>query len=353
MTDVAPLTLAQAVDRLPKVELHCHIEGTMRATTLVELATRSGRALPADDPDELYRFDSLDGFLELFWIAQACLETPADWARLAYESVVDGAAHGLVYRESFFTPTRHLAEGQDLADIVRGLDEGLAAGEAATGARVRLICDMDRAYGGRAGLELVERLVELRRAGAAERVIGMGMDSTELGIDPADYAEAYALAGRWGLHRTAHQGENSDPWAIRFAVEELGVERIDHGISVLRDASVASLLVERAIPITVCPISNVRIANSVPRLEDHPWPAMSAAGLHLTLNTDDPAFTRAHLGDEYAGLAAAFGYPFEAMVDIAMAGVAATWLDDAERTALHDRTEGEALRLEAALGSAA
>jgi Adenosine deaminase len=97
------LTLAEALDRLPKVELHCHIEGTMRRESLIELAGRAGRALPTTDPRELYRYDSLDDFLRLFWLAQSCLATRDDWTRLAYESVVDGAAHGVVYRESFFT----------------------------------------------------------------------------------------------------------------------------------------------------------------------------------------------------------------------------------------------------------
>ena len=351
MAHDSSLTLDEALDVLPKVELHCHIEGTMRRATLMELAARSGRPLPTDDPRLLYRYDSLDGFLRVFWLAQSCLETRDDWARLAYESVVDGAAHGVVYRESFFTPTRHLAAGQDLEDIVLGLESGLAAGEDETGTRVRLVCDMDRAYGGQAGLELVERLVALRARGGAQRVIGVGMDSTELGIDPADYADAYRLARMSGLHVTAHQGENSGPPAIRYDVETLGVERIDHGISVLDDPGVVELLVERAIPITVCPVSNVRIANSVPRLEDHPWPRMAAAGLHLTLNTDDPAFIESDLGEEYAALARAFGYGFDTMLQIALAGVDATWLTASEQAALRDRIRTAARALGPAIGS--
>lgn len=337
-----PLTLEVALDRLPKVELHCHIEGTMRRETLLELAARGGHDLPSD-PRDLYRFDSLDGFLRVFWLAQSCLETRDDWARLAYESVIDGAAHGVVYRESFFTPARHLADGQELATVVAGLEEGLAAGEAETGTRVRLICDMDRAFGGAAGLELVERLVELKRQGSAERVIGVGMDSTELGIDPAAFAEAYRAAKAAGLHATAHQGENSPASAIRYDVEVLGVERIDHGISVLDDPAVVRVLVERGIPITVCPLSNVLIANSIARLEDHPWPAMAAAGLHLTLNSDDPAFIESDLGAEYAALARAFDYDFHTMVGVAIAGVEATWLDVADRAALRDQIQAAAL----------
>src|SRR5829696_4161225 len=171
---------------LPKVELHCHVEGTMRPATVAELAARNGLSLPTQDPTELYHYVSLDDFLRVFWLVQSTLGSRADWARLAYESVLDAAVAGVVYRETFFTPARHLAAGKDLADIVAGLAEGLSAGENETGTRVMLVCDMDRAYGGAAGRELVERLVQLRRAGApgSERVIGIGMDSTELGVDP-------------------------------------------------------------------------------------------------------------------------------------------------------------------------
>lgn len=205
---------------------------------------------------------------------------------------------------------------------------------------------MDRAFGGKAGVALVKQLVNLRRQGGAERVIGVGMDPTELGIDPAEYAPAYDVARRAGLRLTAHQGENSPASAIRYDVEVLGVERIDHGISVLEDPAVTALLADRGVPITVCPLSNLLIANSVARLEDHAWPAMAAAGLHLTLNSDDPAFIGSDLGQEYAALASAFGYGFGEMVAIAMAGVDATWLDAGEKAALRDRVADEAGRLE-------
>jgi adenosine deaminase len=214
---------------------------------------------------------------------------------------------------------------------------------------VMLIADMDRAFGGHAGLELVTRLVELRRHGGAERVIGLGMDSTELGIDPAEYLDAYRIARTSGLHLTAHQGENSPPSAIRYDVEVLGVERIDHGYSVLDDPDVARLLADRAIPITVCPVSNVVIANLVGRLEDHPWPRMVAAGLHVTLNSDDPAFTGSDLAQEYAAVADAFGFDFEAMVDIALAGVDASWLPPEGKTALRTRVDSDAAILRSAL----
>jgi len=345
--------VATALDRLPKVELHCHVEGTMRPKTVIDLASRNGIPMPAADPTELYRYSSLDTFLEVFWLVQSTLATREDWARLAYESVIDGAAHGLVYRETFFTPARHLAAGQKLGEILAGLAEGLEAAEAETGVRVLLICDLDRAYGGAAGRELVERLVELRRAATpapgTERVLGIGLDSTELGVDPADFAEAFALAAKAGLRRTSHQGEETPPSHIRAGLDVLGCERIDHGLSSLQDPELTRRLAAERIPLTVCPNSNVLIANAVPRLALHPYRRMRDAGLLATLNTDDPALTDLDLGQEYRSVMTAFGYTFRDMVQIALDGVEATWLDDSDKLALSRHVEDQAAKLAATL----
>jgi adenosine deaminase len=333
---------AAAIEQLPKVELHCHLEGTMRPQTLVELAARNGLELPLPtgaqqaDLTELFTYVSLDDFLRVFWLVQSALVTRDDWARLAYESVVDAASHGRVYAEVFFTPARHLGAGQRLADIIAGIDEGMAEAEAITGSRVRLIADMDRAFGAAAGEQLVSELVALRRAGAAgcERVIGVGMDSTEIGVDPREYEGAYRAAAAGGLRRTAHQGENSGPEAIAACLDVLGAERIDHGLSLLDDPALTMRFATEQVPLTVCPLSNVLIANAMPSLADHPYPAMRAAGLLATLNTDDPGLTLTDLGQEYREAAEAFGYDLSDMTAIAIDGVRASWLDAGEKSEL-------------------
>lgn len=339
--------LGEALRRLPKVELHCHVEGTMRPATVVELARKNQVELPTSDPTELYRYTSLDTFLEVFWLVQSVLGDRDDWARLAYESLIDGAEHGLVYRETFFTPARHLEMGQDLDEIVAGLAEGIAAAEQAVDVRAVLIADIDRAYGPRAGREMVERLVELRRAGApgVDRVVGVGMDSTELGVDPTDHADAFDLAGDAGLRRTSHQGEVTPPETIRAGIDVLGCERIDHGLSITEDPELVKRFVDERIPLTVCPNSNIRIANAFPRLEDHPYPRMRAAGLLATLNTDDPAMTDLDLTYEYRSVMDAFDYTWREMVQIASDGVEASWLDEDEkrRISAEVRAAGEEL----------
>lgn len=336
-----------ALDRLPKVELHCHIEGTLRPSTLVDLASRNGIRLPTTDLDELYRYDSLDGFLEVFWLGQSTLANREDWARLAYESVLDGASHAVVYRESFFTPARHLAGGQSLAEIVAGIDEGLTAGEAETGVRYRLIGDIDRAYGAGPAVEFVQGLVDLRRANAPgmDRVIGIGMDSTELGIDPLTFKPAYDLARGAGFRLTGHQGENSTAADIATVLVSLGAERIDHGLPVLDDSELTARMAGERIAITVCPTSNVLISNSFARLTDHTLPAMRAAGLLATVNTDDPTFIDLDLGAEYSAVAGAFDWDWDTMVQISLDGIEATWLDEPEKAVLaeHVRHQGRVL----------
>jgi adenosine deaminase len=326
-------------DRLPKVELHCHLEGTISPATAAELANKNGHPLPVPRIDDLYEYDSLNGFLKVFWFVQALLSTPEDWERAAYESVTQAVPYGLRYRETFFTPARHLEAGQDLAGIIEGITRGLETAEAATGARCMAICDMDRAYGGAAGFALIERLVELRKAGRADRVIGIGMDSTELGVDPHDYAAAFELARSAGLRRTSHAGEDTGPDNIATVLDALGVERIDHGFSILDDRELTARVAGERIPLTVCPNSNVVIANKVDALSDHPFRRMREAGLLATLNTDDPAMADLDLGKEYRSVAEALDMSFEDMAAVALDGVEATWLDDGEKRTL--RTEFE------------
>lgn len=332
------------LDQLPKVELHCHVEGTMRPATVLELADANGVALPTRDLDELYRYGSLNEFLAVFWLVQSCLKSRADWARLAYESVVDGAAHGRVYAETFFTPARHMAEGQRLTDIVAGLTEGIEAAERETGARCMLIADMDKAYGPAAGLELVEALADLEEKDRG-RVIGLGMDSTEIGVDPRSFEPAFMAAGRLGLHKTGHQGEDTGPETIAACLDVLGLERIDHGLSLMQDPALTRRMAQERIPLTVCPTSNIVIANRVKSLPEHPFGAMRAAGVLATLNTDDPAMTDLDLGREYRAVADAYGWSFDDMVDISLDGVEACWLDDDAKRRLRARINEEAANL--------
>ena len=325
------MTDADRYDAIPKVELHCHLEGTVRPSTVIELARKHGRDLPTENLTDLYRFSSLNSFLEIFWLVQSLIGDRDDWARVAYEATLDAAPHGLRYREAFFTPARHLEAGQSLAEIIAGLTEGTEAAERETGVRTALVCDIDRSYGPIAAVELAEDLVMLRRDGRADRVIGLGMDSTERGVDPADFAPAYEVARAGGLHVTGHAGEDTGPENIAAALEALQLERIDHGIAVVEDPALMERLAGARVPFNVCPSSNVVIAHRYSSLAEHPLRRMRDAGLLVTINTDDPAMTGADLGREYRDVAEALGYGFDEMCRIAVEGIDATWLDDTDQ----------------------
>lgn len=329
-------------DRIPKVELHCHVEGTVRPGTVIELARKAGRPLPVSDPADLYRYDSLDSFLSIFWLVQETLVSREDWARIAYESLIDGAAHGLRYREMFFTPARHMAAGMQLADIVAGLTDGIEAAEAEVPVRARIIADADRAYGPAAAMELVDAVGALRRAGGGERIIGFGADSTELGVDMRAFASAFEGARRLGLRRTCHAGEavGVGPENIRVALDVLRAERIDHGVAIIEDPALVARAAAERIPLTVCPTSNIVIANRYRSLGEHPFLALRAAGIPLTINTDDPAMEALDLGLEYRNVAEAYGLDIAEMGRIAIEGIESTWLDDGEQRTL--RAEFEA-----------
>ena len=309
----------------------------MRPTTVVDLAVANGVDLPTADVESLFEYEDLTGFLDVFWLVQSVLCTPDNWVGLAFESMLDGAAHGLRYREAFFTPARHLAAGQHLGDIVAALDSGLDMAQRVTGAACSLILDFDRAFGPDAADAHMAELVELRRTGrrGADRVIGIGMDSTELGVDPMSFLSAYAQAPEAGLRRTAHQGENSGADAIRAAVDGLGCERIDHGISIFEDPELVERFADEQIPLTVCPNANVRInPGVVADLADHVFPAMRDADLLATLNADDPSLAGLDLDQEYALCASTFGYDTGDMVSIALDAACASWLDDCESSVL-------------------
>jgi adenosine deaminase len=167
------------------------------------------------------------------------------------------------------------------------------------------------------------------------------MDSTELGVDLRAYADVYIRAARLGLRRTAHAGEDGGPENIAFALDVLGAERIDHGLAILEDTALSARVAERRVPLTVCPSSNILIANKYARLEDHPFRRMRESGLLATLNTDDPAMIELDLGTEYRAVANAFGLDLSALATIALDGVEASWLDESDKRSMRAAFEAD------------
>lgn len=345
MTAPDPILAPDALlRRLPKVELHCHVEGSARASTILELADRHGVALPSTDPDELFAFTDLNQFLSIYDIVCASLRTADDFHRIAYEACEDGVAAGVRYREMFFSPGFVIRLGVPVETVWAGVSAGVADANRDLDIECRLVLDFDKPTGPGHALEMVAFAASCDR----ELLLGIGADSVERGIDHRAFATAFAAAREAGLHRTIHAGEDGPADNIAVAVHELGCERVDHGFRLLDDPELTAEIVERRIPLTVCPTSNVVIANVVPDVAAHPLAEMRRRGVLATVNSDDPGMMRFDLADEYVAVASAYGWPLEQMEQLSLDGIEAAWMDDADKAAMRHAfvAEFDALRSE-------
>ncbi len=336
---------AEHLRRLPKVELHCHVEGAARASTIADLAAQHDITLPTNDLASLFTFTSLRQFLQIYEIVCRAVVDVEGFRRITYEALEDGARAGVRYREMFFSPGFNLRLGVPTATIWEGIKAGIADAHTDLDIRCRMILDFDKPTGPAHAVEMAEFAVAERDR---DLLVGLGADSVERDVDHLAFLPAYELAARHGLYRTMHAGEDGPVDVIRTAVRELGCERIDHGFSLLDDEAFTREMVERQIPLTVCPTSNVVIANLVPDVAAHPFARMRERGVHVTLNSDDPGMMQFDLGDEYLAVQSAFGYDLADMETISLAGIDASWAPADEKRSLRARfrREFDELRVE-------
>ncbi|MGW6519447.1 MULTISPECIES: adenosine deaminase [unclassified Streptomyces] len=312
---------------LPKAELHLHIEGTLEPELAFELAARNGVALPYADTDELrkaYQFDDLQSFLNLYYELMAVLRTERDFEDLANAYLARAAAQGVRHAEIFFDPQAHLARGVSMSTVVDGLWRALGASEAEHGISTRLILCFLRDESAESALETLEAARP-----HLDRITGVGLDSAEVGHPPVKFREVYEAAAALGLRRVAHAGEEGPPEYITEALDVLGVERVDHGLRCMEDPALVERLVRERIPLTLCPLSNVRL-RTVDVLADHPLPAMLDAGLLCTVNSDDPAYFGGYAGDNFDAVGAALGLGDERLRELARNSFVASFLEDDE-----------------------
>lgn len=330
------------ITALPKVELHLHIEGTLEPELIFDLAARHHLTLPCKSLADLrarYAFDDLQSFLDLYYANMAVLRTAADFGELMLAYLRRAAAGGVRHAEIFFDPQAHLSRGVSLTEVVDGLAEGCRLGAAETGTTSALIACFLRDRGGEEALDVLEQLVT-----AKAPVIGIGLDSTEVGNPASKFTAVYARAKELGLHRVAHAGEEGGPEYVRDALDLLGVERVDHGVRSVRDPLLVRRLATERIPLTVCPLSNVRL-KGVSSLADHVLPQLIAAGVVTTVNSDDPAYFGGYVEENYAAVAAQFGFSAADMAQLARNSVEASFLSPDRKAAL-DREIGTWLRLQ-------
>lgn len=318
------------VDALPKVELHLHLVGSASPRTTLELARRHpGGPVPSDEAAlrKFYEFRDSAHFIEAHDAVVDLVRDPEDIALIVRGLARDLARQNVRYAEVTVTPYAHVRRGMPAREVTAALDEGRRRAYAETGVRLAWVFDIAGELGAEAARGTLDHALEH----PPEALVGFGLGGIE--VDRAQFREEFKAARAAGLHSVPHAGEWTGPEAIWSAINDLGAERIGHGVRCVEDPRLVAHLRETRIPLEVCPTSNV-CTRVVPSLAQHPLPRMIDAGLNVTLNSDDPPMFDTDLANEYRAVAGEFGLGVAELADLARAGVRASFLDEAGRERL-------------------
>jgi adenosine deaminase len=328
--------LVEFIRRLPKAELHLHIEGTLEPELLLALGRRNGVDLPCATAEECrarYRFHDLQHFLDIYYEGVAVLVTEQDYYDLTTAYVRRVAADGARHVEVFFDPQSHVPRGVPFATVVGGIARALREGDAEYGLSWRLIMCFLRDRPETEALEMLDLALAHR-----DVISGIGLDSAELGHPPAEFAEVYRRAREAGFVAVAHAGEEGPPSYITDALNVLGVSRIDHGVAAGKDAALQRRLADEGVPLTMCPLSNLEL-QVTPDLKDHPLKQLLDAGLCVTVNSDDPAYFGGYLLDNYLAVERALNLSRTDLAQLARNSIIASLLPAARKAELIDEID--------------
>lgn len=334
------MDLASFVRRLPKAELHVHIEGTLEPEMMVHLAERNCLATPFGSVEEVraaYDFSGLQSFLDIYYQGAEVLITEQDFYDLMLAYLERAHADGVRRAEIFFDPQTHTGRGIGFAVFMAGFFRAITDAETLWGISVGLIMCFVR------HLSPDEAVATWRSAEPyIGRLLGVGLDSAEIGNPPEAYADVYSLARSAGLHVVAHAGEEGPPHYITSALDVLGVERIDHGVRSDEDQAVVERLVREAIPLTMCPLSNVKL-KVFDRIEEHNLKRLLDLGVIVTVNSDDPAYFGGYVLDNYLALADGLDLTRQDLVQLARNSIVAAFMSETERAILVDELDAVAV----------
>jgi aminodeoxyfutalosine deaminase len=315
---------ATAPEPFPKIELHVHLEGTVRPDTLRAIAKRNDYALP-EDLESLYRFRDFPHFIEVWILTTNALRTEADFRQVVVDYAGEAAAHGAVYLEGIFSPAERVARGVGWDEIFSGYCDGAQEARERHGVEVRLTPDIYRG----ATPEQAEQVVRYSAAYRERGIVAVGLGGLEAEFPPEPYEAAFTLARSLGLGSVPHGGEAAGASSVRGALEALEADRIRHGVRATEDPGLVAELADRGTVLDVCPLSNLR-TGVVRSLEEHPLPQLLAAGVRCSISTDDPAMFDTDLTRDYEA-AASLGVSPRAAYE---AGLAGALCDDETRRRL-------------------
>ncbi|HEV7993163.1 MAG TPA: adenosine deaminase [Gemmatimonadaceae bacterium] len=337
--------------RLPKAELHCHLDGSVRPATLLDLAREEGRTMPASDPESLRRFmrvddaRNLEDYLERFDVTLSVMQTERALERVAYELAEDAARDGVRYIEVRYAPVLNVREGLSLEQTVEAPLRGLARAEADHDIVARVIVCAIRNFQPRVSRELAELAVAYRDRG----VVGFDLAGGEARNPASLHAEAFDYARSHDLACTCHAGEGDGADSVREAIHVCGAHRIGHATRLIEDTSLTDYCNDRRIPLEICLTSNVQ-THAVPSYEAHPFREYYRRGLNVVLNTDNRLMSDVTLTDEYLHAAQSLEFTFDELAEVAMNGFESSFLPYADRMRLAERARADIAALRSELG---
>jgi len=302
LDDITHEDLPGILCRMPKAELHIHIEGSLEPELIFELAKRNRIHLPYPTIHELraaYAFTDLQSFLDIYYAGASVLQTEEDFFDMTWAYLKRAKADKVLHTEIFFDPQTHTARGVPFATVINGLDRAIRLGREELGLSASLILCFLRHLSEEDAFATLEDALPFR-----DKFIGVGLDSSERGNPPEKFARVFARCREEGLRLVAHAGEEGSAEYIRHALDLLIVERIDHGVHCLDDPGLVTRLVQQQIPLTICPLSNVKLC-VFPSLSEHNIGKLLAAGIVATVNSDDPAYFGGYLNRNYTAIFAA------------------------------------------------
>ena len=322
------MTLDRLIARVPKAELHLHIEGTLEPEMMLALAERNGVELAYDDVDQVrraYEFDDLQSFLDIYYAGAAVLQNEDDFRDLTAAYLERAAADNVRHVEIFFDPQTHTARGVEFRAVIEGIHRALTDGLTRLGVSYKLILCFLRDLDEASALATLESAMPF-----LDKIDGVGLDSAELGHPPSKFQRVFARARNAGLRAVAHAGEEGPPEYITEALDLLAVERIDHGVRCVEDPALVARLAAEQVPLTVCPLSNVKL-KVFDTLEQHNLKRLLQLGLCATINSDDPAYFGGYIGKNFVDTQKALDLTREEIHALARNSFTASFLSDAEK----------------------
>jgi adenosine deaminase len=316
---------------IPKAELHVHIEGTLEPEMLLELGARNGVTLPCASAEECraaYRFHDLQHFLRLYYAGVEVLVTERDFYELTTAYLRRAHADGARHVEVFFDPQSHTPRGVPFAVVVEGIRGALVDAERQLGISSRLIMCFLRDHSAASAMVTLETARPYRHV-----IAGVGLDSAEVGHPPREFEDVFRVAREAGFLTVAHAGEEGPAEYITEALDVLKVVRIDHGVRAIDDPDLQRRLARAQTPLTMCPLSNLEL-QVTPDLAQHPLKRLLDAGLHVTVNSDDPAYFDGYLAANYAAVQRALDLTRDDIAALARNSVTASWLPPAGQNSL-------------------